>query len=219
MTHDDCIVIEVFGEGRTDVGDSAAPEPPREGVLPILLHTLCGKPDKMYVKRYGQPFLGQRGTLKRKVCFARRQAFYNQSKGAVFVIDSDGDLRNKRKELASGRELGPSDMPMAVGVAHPCIESWLLSDADALRRGLNLSDAPVVSEKPEELPAPCKNRDHNPKTVLADCGVARQKELSVKDKGKIADSMSNMTLLRNRCPQGFAPFADEVETHIRPLFS
>lgn len=218
MTHDDCIVIEVFGEGRTDVGDSAYPEPPREGVLPILLHTLCGKPDKMYVKRYGRPFLGQKGTLKRKVCFARRQAFYNQSNGAVFVVDSDGDLRKKRKKLDSGRELGPSGLPMAIGVAHPCIESWLLSDADALCCGLNLTDASAVPEKPEELPAPCRDRRHNPKTVLAALGNARQKKISVEDKNNIAKALSDMSLLRNRCPQGFAPFADEVETHIRPLF-
>ncbi len=218
MTPDDSIVIEVFGEGRTDVGDSATPEPPRKGVLPILLHTLCGSPDKMLVKRYGRLFLGQSGSMMQKVRFARRQAYYNRSHGAVFVVDSEGDLKKRKQEVYKGRELGPADLPMAVGVAHPCIESWLLADAEAIRCGLGLSHIPNITDKPEELSAPCRDRNHNPKTVLAECSSHRQNELSVENKDIIAKAMSNMALLKERCPQGFAPFAEEVEKHIHPLF-
>jgi hypothetical protein len=39
-----------------------------------------------------------------------------------------------------------------------------------------------------------------------------------KEKDFIATAMNDMPLVRKRCPQGFAPFADEVENRIRPLF-
>ena len=31
--------------------------------------------------------------------------------------------------------------------------------------------------------------------------------------------MNDMTVVRDCCPLGFAPFADEVERHIAPLFN
>ena len=107
---------------------------------------------------------------------------------------------------------------MAIGMAHPCIETWLLADAPAIRRALELPETPVVPEKPEELPAPAKDRNRNPKTVLRDIAGCKQGELGSKEKDKIATAMNDMALVRNRCPLGFAPFADEVEQHIRPLF-
>jgi len=36
---------------------------------------------------------------------------------------------------------------------------------------------------------------------------------------KIAAAINDFAQLRARCPLGFAPFADEVDRQIRPLFS
>lgn len=48
---DNLIVLEVFGEGKTDFGkDSAMPRLPDRGVVPILVHRLCDKPAAMRVK-------------------------------------------------------------------------------------------------------------------------------------------------------------------------
>lgn len=218
MERDDKVIIEVYGEGRTDIGMDARPEHPRSGVLPILLHALCGRPNTMRVKCYGRPFLGQRGSLLQKVRFARRQSYYNRSNGAVFVVDSDGEFKRRNRELHNGRDLGPSNLPMAVGVAQPCIESWLLADAEAVRGGLNLGKTPALPDKPEELPPPNTDRQHNPKTILAAFGKAQRQELSAAEKDAIAGKMTDFNLARERCPMSFAPFADEVETHIRPLF-
>jgi len=215
------VVIEVFGEGKTDVGHDPRPQHPVRGVVPILLHALCGRPDRMLVKRHAVPFLQQQGIGKgiwQKVRFARRQAFYSRSDAAVFVVDSEGDLKGRARELARGRDSGPSTLPMAVGVAHPCIESWLLADTAAIRRGLGLSSTPNVTDKPEELPAPCQNRSHNAKTELRRASGSNEKELSTGEKDKIATAINDLDLLRSRCPRGFAPFADEVQQHIRPLF-
>jgi hypothetical protein len=37
-------------------------------------------------------------------------------------------------------------------------------------------------------------------------------------RGAIAVAMRDMPLMRHRCPGGFAPLADAVEYHTRPLF-
>jgi hypothetical protein len=218
VEREDRIIIEVYGEGRTDVGMDVRPEHPQGGVLPILLHSLCGRPNAMRVKCYGRPFLGQRGSLLQKVRFARRQSYYNRSNGAVFVVDSDGAFAEKNQALHKGRDLGPSSLPMAIGVAHPCIESWLLADAEAVRRGLNLSAVPSLPDRPEELPPPNKDPKCNPKTILAALGGAQRQELSAAEKDNIARNMTDFNTVRERCPLSFAPFADEVKAHIRPLF-
>lgn len=132
MNPQDSVVIEVFGEGKTDIGTNAPIEQPKEGVVPILLHRLCGEPERMRVKRKAMMFLQGKG-LWQKVRFAKRQAYYNRSMGAVFVIDS-------------------------------------------------------------------------------------KKELSAKEKDRIAVAVRDLDLIRRRCPLGFGPWAGEVEQRIRPLF-
>lgn len=217
MSRESSVVIEIFGEGKTDVGHDTSPQPPTRGVVPILVHTLCGSPNRMRVKRYGMPFMQKRGTVAQKVRFAKRQAQYNRSAGAVFVMDSEGDLQQRRTELTKGRRMQPGDLPMAIGVAHPCIEAWLLADASAIRRGLELTGNPQAPDEPEKLAAPQQDRRRNPKVELARC-AGQKGELSVAEKEKIAAAMTDMAAVRRACPDGFAPFADEVEEHIRPLF-
>jgi len=211
------VVVEVYGEGKTDVGHDPTPRPPTNGVVPILLHRLCGKPPHLLVKRYGMPFMQRRGSLPQKVRFAKRQARLNRSAGSVFVVDSEGDLRHRIGDLEKGRRMEPGDFPMAIGVAHPCIEAWLLADGAAIRRGLRLPANPQVPDEPETLPAPRQDRQHNVKTVLSGFSGTGRRELSVAEKTRIATAMNDMEALRNRCPLSFAPFADEVDEHIRPL--
>ena len=221
MSPDDNVVIEIHGEGKTELRHDPKPRPPDHGVVPILVYKLCGEPDRMLVKRYGVPFLQQKGTGKglwQKVRFARRQAIYSGSHAAVFVRDSEGELEKKIGELNKGRDQGPSQLPMAIGVAHPCIESWLLTDASAIHRALDLATVPELPDKPEELPAPCQDRKRNPKTELVRIAGSTKKELPTREKDEIATAMNDMALPRTRCPLGFAPFSDEVENRIRPLF-
>lgn len=219
----DTVVIAVFGEGRADVGtamEDPRPEPPNEGVLPVLVSRLCGRPKQMQVKRFGQPFMTdseQGGRLWKKALFARRRVFYHKDvKAVVFVVDSDGQLKEKKKQLEKGRDAGPSALPMAIGVAHPCIEAWLLADASAIRRALRLSNTPNVPSDPENLPAGKKNGAH-PKNELRKA-AGSSKRLSAEEMWNIAQAMNDLGLVWNRCPLGFAPFADEVNECICPLF-
>ena len=162
------------------------------------------------------------GHLWRKVAGEKRQAYYNHSAAAVFVVDSEGgvkELEEKRASMEKGRDAVLPEFPTAIGIAHPCIESWLLADGPAIRRALNLKTTPQVPEQPEDLPAPCRDPQENPKVRLCRLVGSTKKELSADEKDRIAAATNDLDLLRQRCPLGFAPFAEEVERHIRPLFA
>ena len=209
---DDIVVLEVFGEGKTDIGtESSQPRKPIEGVVPILVHRLCDKPARLRVKTKRFAFL-QGKRLWQKAWFAKRQASYNQgTRGVVFVLDTEGDDKILG-QLAKGRDNGIADFPMAIGIARPCIEAWLLSDAAALRLALQLPRTPEVSEQPESLPADQQD-SHHPKRVLADIGAKSQVQ-----KDAVAARI-DLELSCNRCPLSFEPFAVEVGARIKPLFA
>jgi len=220
---EDAVVIAVFGEGKADVGKSVEhplSEPPTQGVLPVLVSRLCDRPKRMQVKCFGQPFMTDRKPgrkLWKKALFARRQAFYRKdAEGVVFVVDSEGELKEKKQQLEKGREAGPAAVPMAIGVAHPCIEAWLLADAGAIRRAMDLSGTPAVPPDPETLPAGRNNAAH-PKNELRKAAGSSNR-LSAKQMSAIAKAINDVDLVRARCPRSFAPFAEEVHQHIRPLF-
>ena len=170
----------------------------------------------MVAKRRSFAFL-QGKSLAQKVRFAKRQAFYNRSAGAVFVMDSEGDDRRRRKvldEMSRGRDQEQVSLPIAVGVAHPCIEAWLLVDQDAVRRVAGLQEPLELPADPELLPAPCESETGNPKAVLAAWGIR-----SAAQKDAIATATNDIKRLEERCPRGFGRFAQEVRQQIKPLFS
>lgn len=216
---DSLIVIEVFGEGVTDLGESSdKPRLPDSGVVPVLLHKLCDSPPNLRVKTKRVSFL-VKGSLSRKAWFAKRQAKYNGASGVVFVLDTDGEHPKKLNELTKGRDQGHPELPMAVGVSHPCVETWLLAVPGAIRKALRLNTDPDVTDKPEELPASLRDRKNDPKAVLGRCTPA-DKPLSSRQTTAIAQAIRDKDLdrIRDCCPIGFEPFAEEVSERIKPLF-
>jgi hypothetical protein len=148
------------------------------------------------------------------VKFAKRQSFYDKGvSGVVFVMDSEG-IPEVINELIQGRDAEHADFPMAVGIAHPCIEAWLLCDAKAIQAALSLPTTPQLGGYPESLPAPQQNRGVNPKTELKRVAGVE----SAVQKDAIALRIKDFTIVRVACPKGFAPFADEIEQRIKPLF-
>jgi hypothetical protein len=211
------IVIEICGEGRTDVAQNGAtPVPADSGVVPILTRRLCNNPAALRVKRTQYMFLQGKKKRWQKVRFFKRNAKINGSAGCVFVLDSEGDFPSVQAELEQGRSHESGDYPMAIGVAHPYIEAWLLTDASALRRGLGLNQKPTVPSEPETLPAPQANRKNNPKTALAECHP-NNRHPNLAEKSAIAEQIS-LDTAATICPS-FAAFAAEVRRHIRPLFA
>ncbi len=181
-------VIEIVGEGRTDHGgEGDQVDSPDNGVVPVLVHQLCDRPKSMRVRRRPLPFLQGKG-LWQKVRFAKRQASGNRSAGLVFVLDTEGNHPGQLQELQRGRDAELPDYPAAVGVAHPCIEAWLLADASVILRAMKLDQQPAVPTAPESLPAPCKDRGHNPKILLGRC-CGQKQPLASKDTTRIAQEI------------------------------
>ena len=75
MTPSNCIVLEIIGEGRTELGVDADLTTPKSGVVTILVRKLCGNPTQMRVKPKRFDELQGKRTLAQKVQFAKRQAF------------------------------------------------------------------------------------------------------------------------------------------------
>jgi hypothetical protein len=213
------VTVELFGEGKTDIGkEKDVSVRALSGVLPRLLYSLCGKPSNMLLRRHPVPFLQGKGWAK-KVEFAKRQAHANRSAAVVFVMDTEGNQQERMDELTQGRDAVLPEFPMAVGAPHPCIEVWLLADPAAIMKGMELPVRPIVPPDLESLPAPCQDRKCNPKTILAGCCKVRRAELTTTEKDRIAAEIRDLQRLRQRCPISFEPFATEVEQFILPLFS
>ena len=86
MTPDGRVVLEVFGEGKTDIGEGSDPDQPTSGVLPILVHALCGRPPGMLVKRKPYAQL-QRGGLQRNIVL---------DLGGTIMAEPVSGLRNQK---------------------------------------------------------------------------------------------------------------------------
>lgn len=210
-SHDGLILVEIFGEGRTDIGTESVVCLPDEGVVPILVFRLCDQPAQMRVKTRRHAHLHGKN-LSQKVQFAKRQARYNPgTKAGVFVQDTEGDDAIM-VQLATGRDRELPDFPFAIGVAHPCIEAWLLADRSAILRTFANAHLEGVPDAPESLPAPRTDRANNPKKLLEQLGGD-----SRATKDAIARKI-DLTMARQRCPLSFDPFAAEIASRIRPLF-
>jgi len=171
----------------------------------------------LLVKRKALQHLIGKG-IWQKVRFAKQQSSYNpNSVSCVFVLDSEGDPDAVAADLERGRASCAPEFPMAIGVAHPCIEAWLLAGASAIRRGLGITTGPrpIAPPQPESLPAPQRDRKDNPKTALAACHP-NNRHPNLAEKSSMAEHL-DFAVAEDRCPSLLA-FATEVRTQIRDRF-
>lgn len=228
-SHQDKVVIDIYGEGKTDVGTEQTqllPGVPDQGVIPILVHRLCGEPAAMRVRRFGRPFQMKKGGLQEKSRLARMQSRDRKADGLVLVVDADGgdvERAAKRDKLAAGGDQVPDGPPMAVGVAQPCIEAWLLaavwsrsSDSCRVVPESSLTAALRQFPSPEDLPTDSQS-DYHPKRCLAVSQKQAVQDLGVEKKWQIAREV-NLEIIKRICPKSFGPFAAEVGEKIEPLF-
>ena len=217
------VYIKFIGDGSADIGPMDASEVfPTLGVIPNLVFTLCGRPDSMRVRRVKPAFHQSKGGRQKKILLARLRARYeNDCAGIIYDVDTEGDdVKTLLRDMSASRDSGDRSAPMVIGVAHPCLEVWLMADAAPIKKVFGLDSSPQVPAKPEELPAPCHDRKRNPKTELVRCaGVQQRSDLSVEQKTQIARAIHVLDRIKERCPLSFAPFTAEVEQYIKPLFA
>src|SRR5947209_4637841 len=85
-------VIEIIGEGKSDVGKiDDNPRPPTEGVVAILVHKLCGSPTNLLVRRRKPLFLQRSTKLWRRVMLSKRRAEDAGDDALIYVQDTEGD--------------------------------------------------------------------------------------------------------------------------------
>ena len=160
----------------------------------------------MRIKHKPVAFLSGKG-LAKKGEFAKRQAFYNRSHAAVFVVDSEGG----HKELQAYAPIWKtaetvSCLTFAWPSASPSRASRLrLAAPEAIRRGLQLVATPQMPAEPEKTRAPCQNRCDNPKTGSARWSGRGDGELSAAERTKSPLRINDLEHLRAGCLLGFAP--------------
>ncbi len=192
------IVIEIVCEGPTDFE-----------VLRAMLLNYCQVPaDSKFLYKQVRTLLGKR--LWDKVEMARFQATVSKYSACIFVLDTDGNTK-LLNDMIRGRDVR-SGLPMPVGVAHPCIEAWLLVDATAIKRGLDLIQRPVVPSEPESIATA-----DEAKSQLASYSTQKVKELAVTQKAAIAMYI-NWSSVVQICPS-FTAFDEELTIHVSPLFA
>lgn len=175
----------------------------------------------MRIRRLFLAELQGRRTLDRKVQLAKiKTSMDKQCRGLVFVVDTEG-LRHDLllKQLQAGRDSTLTEMPTAVGAAHPCLEAWILANPSAIRKGMNIEATIETPSAPEELAVRSKDQKNSPKRILADLVGVKKDDLSVANKTKIVREIQSLDDLHNRCPVSFSPFFDEISDHIKPLFA
>jgi Domain of unknown function (DUF4276) len=229
--------VRILSEGALDHGDTLDSkrageraarraiegEPDRKGAVTILVRRLLEEKLGREVKEWEMeskplPRVNRRSpTLsgyEHKVRDAIIDARISGCTAVVVVVDRDGTRPGMRlTALADGRAHAERDGEAlagktAIGVAVETVEAWLLADEAALNAALDPDPPAVTTPSPEQLDGPARTETH-PKTCLRQLLDRSRREVSW-PYDEIAERV-RLDLLAARCPEGFAPFADEVK--------
>jgi len=211
--------VLIIGEGRHELGTSDGDPGPEGqlGALPRLVHRLLGNPESIeYDCRSLRSVMHVRGKARngfaRKVKGAMRTAMLEGHDGVVVVIDRDREPDRERiGALRDGRDSMQADVPVpcAVGTAVETFDAWMIADLTAVRAAKG--DQARIPTNPESL-AGKEGTGTHPKDLAAlifGAGLARAYST-------VAEN-ADFEVLKQTCPQGFTPFAAEVEEHLLPM--
>ncbi|MFP4435407.1 MAG: hypothetical protein ACLFTN_13165, partial [Phycisphaerae bacterium] len=208
--------ILIYCEGKNEHGgcwDEERVGMDHPGALPRLVNRLlpeaadwsfCCKPWKNVKAPQGKGPL-----LARKTMVAMTRGGLDGFDAVVVVMDRDR-VRSRLNDLATGRDDSSSDIsspfvPCAVGVAVETFDAWMIVDGGAAKcagaEGAN------THGEPEKLTGKEKSGNH-PKDRAEDIfGGGLTEAYSA-----VAPSV-DLDMLRERCPNGFGAFADDVQYH------
>lgn len=213
--------VLVLGEGPSELGpkldEALAP-----GSLPALaqiVHRLGqGGEDVVYFCRLFKPVghtPGKGHKYARKVKQALREAWEEKFDAVVIVVDRDREPNAERiVPLRQGRdEMAKEPFPRcAVGAAVEAFDAWMIVDGNAVK---TCQGDPIKTHlNPESLRGKeGKGPGQHPKEVAASIFGGTS---GLADKYAAVAKSVDLDLLERCCPQGFAPFADEVRRRIVP---
>lgn len=119
--------------------------------------------------------------------------------GIVLVIDEDGQAE-RVKDVDEAQNYAANELPRALGVAIRTFDAWMLADEQALTAALG--------RQIQRQPAPEGMKD--PKQACKDLRDAGDADISQTQMYVRIAELVELSLLEQRCPRGFAPFADRV---------
>ena len=215
--------VLIYGEGRHELGthDGAQGLPEQLGALPRLVHRLLDNPESVeYECRSFKSVTHVPGKatnkFARKVKKAIQAAKLEGYDGVVVVIDRDCEPdRYRIGALRKGRDDMQADgyTPCAVGTAVEAFDAWMIADGKAI--GDAGGNASISHPKPEKLDGKEGTGQHPKDRAARIFGGGRGLGQTY---AAVAANV-DIDLLKRRCPQGFAPFAEEVAEHLVPLVS
>jgi hypothetical protein len=214
--------VLLVSEGRHELADcpegyvSAEALPP----LAILVHRMTGMDGTIrFCCRRGKSIRNvHRGKMSSgwgKKVYSAMWCATNGMEGETFdavvvVVDRDGPRNAERlAEMQQGRnEYGDSSFPCALGVAVEAFDAWMIADPQGIAAAGG--DATKTHANPEET--------RQPKDA-ADAIFGTRGGTGLGPKYATVAREANIANLEKSCPQGFAPFADEVRRRIAPVVS
>lgn len=215
--------VLIVGEGKNDLGYESKGKW-HDGPVPIFVKQLLAAVPNLtceckawkdlphhpttkarQVRGYG----GFDGKMRGWMQFAHSGGF----NAVVAVADRDGYVQQRRLEkMIDGRDEASRELGIdgAVGLAIEKIEAWLLADEEALRKATG--DKSIQRQRaPESLASPDKRCENNAKYRLQQL-ISNAHPADPTFSKVYADiaSAADLVTLAERCPKGFAPFADDV---------
>jgi hypothetical protein len=117
----------------------------------------------------------------------------------ILVIDEDGQ-EDRSLQLTQAQQYQDVELPRAFGVAIRTFDAWMLADEKALAAILRM---PIQRQpNPETIP--------NPKDVCRQLHQNSPNPDPLRDIYAALLRIANIKLLEDRCPRGFAPFAERI---------
>jgi hypothetical protein len=119
----------------------------------------------------------------------------------ILLIDEDGQ-RERRQQFDNAQNYQKVNLPRAIGVAIHSFDAWFLADEKALSEVMNCQISPQPN--PETI--------SDPKKRCSDLRNESCCERSLRELYLEIAKIINLDLLYDRCPHGFALFADRVRS-------
>ncbi len=191
--------VLVVGDGKHELGDGS-----EMASLVILLRRLVGdsirfRPECRQICSFKRRIHARGDRYARKLIAVLIDAQKAGYAAAFIVIDRDGD-RSRTVSATEAQESELATIPRAIAVAVETYDAWFLADHSALCHELQVSID--MSPAPETL--------KSPKAVIEElCNDHHYVNSTRQLYSRLAERI-DFDRLRERCPLGFAVFADRV---------
>lgn len=194
--------ILIVSEGVHELGDDNL-----DGALVTLSSRLLNenvsferkKVSSTEVQQHAQP--GRGGRYKKRALGWIRLAEREGYDAIILVIDQDGD-EGRKQQFDRAQDDPRLSFPRALGVAIKRFDAWMLADEQALSDVLGMHIDPLPNPESED----------DPKGKCESLRNVSHSQLSLREMYAAIAERTAMERLKDRCPNGFAPFAQRVRT-------